>query len=189
MSAPKILVIPGSARTGSVNKKLAAFAAEKARSLGADVTLLDLNDYPAPVYHGDEEAESGLPGTMRALKAEIRAHDAMIVVTPEYNGHIPPLLINAFDWVSRAEGEDKANPFDGKLAAIMAASPGGLGGARVIGRLRAFLSDLGAMPIPGFASVPGAFQAFNADGALTNERSAAQVDSLVSKLVGWLTRD
>ncbi len=186
MSAPKILVIPGSARAGSVNRKLAAVAARTAETLGADTTLLDMNDFLAPVYHGDDEARSGLPDTMRALKAEIRAHDAMIVVTPEYNGNIPPLLVNAFDWVSRAEGEDKDNPFEGKLGAVMAASPGGLGGARVIGRMRTFLADLGVMTLPGFASVPGAFQAFDDTGALTNERSQAQIDKLVARLVDAL---
>lgn len=182
MPTPKILVIPGSARTGSVNKKLAAIAAEKARAAGADVTLIDLNDYPAPIYHGDDEAEHGVPDSMRRLKADIRTHDAMIIASPEYNGHVPPLLVNAFDWVSRAEGDDKANAFEGKIAAIMAASPGRLGGARVIPRLRAFLADLGVMSVPGFASLPGAFQAFDEDGALTNEHTSGQIDALISRL-------
>ncbi len=188
MSAPKILVIPGSARKASLNKKLAAIAAERARLAGAEVRLIDLNDYPAPIYHGDEEAEHGLPESMRRLKADIRAHDAMIIATPEYNGHVPPLLVNAFDWVSRAEGEDKSNAFEGKLAGIMAASPGRLGGARVLPRLRAFLADLGVMSVPGFASLPGAMTGFDEDGRLTDERVIAQIDTLVTKLMAQLTR-
>ncbi|MBR9826002.1 MAG: NAD(P)H-dependent oxidoreductase [Alphaproteobacteria bacterium] len=188
MSAPKILIIPGSARKDSLNKKLAAVAAERARDAGAEVTLIDLNDYPAPIYHGDDEAETGMPDTMRQLKAQIRAHDALMIATPEYNGHVPPLLVNAFDWVSRADGDDKSNAFAGKLGAILSASPGRLGGARVIPRMRAFLADLGVMSVPGFASLPGAMQAFDENGALTSEHTIGQIDKLVAHLMSWFSQ-
>lgn len=183
MSAAKILVIPGSARKDSFNRKLAAHAAETAGRLGAEPTLLDMNAFNAPLYHGDLEAEQGLPETMRTLRQLISTHDALIVASPEYNGHVPPLLVNAFDWVSRPDGEDKANVFTGKSAAVMAASPGRLGGARMIPRLRAFLTDLGVMCLPGQASVASAFQAFDESGQLTDERAAAQVETLVKRLI------
>lgn len=186
MSAPKILVLAGSARKDSVNKKLAANAAEIARDKGASVTHIDLADYEAPLYHGDDEAENGMPDSMKAMRALLADHDAMIVATPEYNGNIPPLLVNTFDWMSRPAGEDTSNPFAGKLAVVMAASPGGLGGVRVIPRLRAFLTDLGMMTVPGHASVPGAFQAFDADGRLTNDRSRGQIEGLVDSLITFL---
>ena len=188
MSAPKILVLAGSARKDSVNKKLAANAAEIARDKGASVTHIDLADYEAPLYHGDDEAENGMPDSMKAMRALLADHDAMIVATPEYNGNIPPLLVNTFDWMSRPAGEDTSNPFAGKLAVVMAASPGGLGGVRVIPRLRAFLTDLGMMTVPGHASVPGAFQAFDADGRLTNDRSRGQIEGLVDSLITFLDR-
>ncbi|WP_412545373.1 NADPH-dependent FMN reductase [Maricaulis sp. MIT060901] len=186
MSAPKILVLAGSARKDSVNKKLATNAADIARDRGAKVTHIDLADYEAPLYHGDDEAENGLPDSMKAMRKLLAEHDAMIVATPEYNGNIPPLLVNTFDWMSRPDGEDRSNPFAGKLAILMAASPGGLGGVRVIPRLRAFLTDLGMMPLPGHASVPGAFQAFDEDGRLTNDRSRGQIESLVDNLTKFL---
>lgn len=186
MSAPKILVLAGSARKDSVNKKLAANAAEVARDKGASVTHIDLADYEAPLYHGDDEAENGMPDSMKAMRKLLSEHDAMIVATPEYNGNIPPLLVNTFDWMSRPDGEDKSNPFASKLAIVMAASPGGLGGVRVIPRLRAFLTDLGMMPIPGHASVPGAYQAFDGDGRLTNDRSRGQIEGLVDTLIKFL---
>ncbi|MEC9249800.1 MAG: NAD(P)H-dependent oxidoreductase [Pseudomonadota bacterium] len=188
MSAPKILVLAGSARKDSVNKKLAANAAEIARDKGASVTHIDLADYEAPLYHGDNEAENGMPESMKAMRTLLADHDAMIVATPEYNGNIPPLLVNTFDWMSRPAGEDTSNPFAGKLAVVMAASPGGLGGVRVIPRLRAFLTDLGMMTVPGHASVPGAFQAFDADGRLTNDRSRGQIEGLVDSLITFLDR-
>jgi NAD(P)H-dependent FMN reductase len=188
MSAPKILVLAGSARKDSVNKKLAANAAEIARDKGASVTHIDLADYEAPLYHGDDEAENGMPESMKAMRTLLADHDAMIVATPEYNGNIPPLLVNTFDWMSRPAGEDTSNPFAGKLAVVMAASPGGLGGVRVIPRLRAFLTDLGMMTVPGHASVPGAFQAFDADGRLTNDRSRGQIEGLVDSLITFLDR-
>lgn len=188
MSAPKILVLAGSARKDSVNRKLAANAAEIARDKGASVTHIDLADYEAPLYHGDDEAENGMPESMKAMRTLLADHDAMIVATPEYNGNIPPLLVNTFDWMSRPAGEDTSNPFAGKLAVVMAASPGGLGGVRVIPRLRAFLTDLGMMTVPGHASVPGAFQAFDADGRLTNDRSRGQIEGLVDSLITFLDR-
>ena len=188
MSAHKILVLAGSARKDSVNKKLAANAAEIARDRGAEVTLFDLADYEAPLYHGDDEAENGMPGSMKAMRNLLAEHDAMIVATPEYNGNIPPLLVNTFDWMSRPDGDDKSNPFAGKLAIVMAASPGGLGGVRVIPRLRAFLTDLGMMPLPGHASVPGAFQAFDDAGRLINDRSRGQIEGLVDNLINFLGR-
>lgn len=188
MSAPRILVFAGSARKASVNKKLAAHAAGVARDRGADVTLIDLDDYPAPLYHGDDEAASGVPDRMRAFKTLIREHDAMLIATPEYNGHVPPLLVNAFDWVSRPDGDDKTNAFEGKIAGIMAASPGGLGGARVIPRLRMFLNDLGIMSVPAHASLPGAFQGFDEDGRLTAERTAGQIEKLVDRVLATIER-
>ena len=184
MSAKKVLVFAGSARKGSVNKKCAAVAAEKAKAPGADVTLIDLADFPAPVYDGDIEANDGLPKTMQDLKALIAGSDGLLIVTPEYNGCPPPLLINVFAWTSRPEGDNAScAAYAGKRVAIAAASPGGLGGVRVIPRLRDALAELTAVPIPGFATLPGAFQAFDDDGGLKDEKAGGMLDGLVARLV------
>lgn len=184
----KILVFAGSTRKESVNKKLAAVAADAARAAGAEVTLIDLADFSAPVYDGDLEAGEGIPKTMRDLKALIVSHDGMIIVTPEYNGCVPPVLVNSLDWASRPEGDEAGcAAFVGKKVAIAAASPGGLGGIRVIPRLRDFLSELGAVTVPGFVTLPGAFSAFDESGKLINETTAAMLDALVGRLLDSLT--
>lgn len=179
-----ILVFAGSSRAASVNKKLAAAAAKIATASGASVTLIDLADYPAAIYNGDDEASDGIPGPIRKLKQLMADSDGFIVVSPEYNGQIPPLLSNTFSWASRSEeGEGGMIAFNGKKAAIMAASPGKLGGVRVIPRLRDTLAELGVMVIPGFFTLPGAMQAFDDNGDLKDEASGQAVKAVVDKLI------
>lgn len=181
----KILVFAGSARSASVNKKFAAAAAALARQSGAEVTLIDLADYPAPVYDGDLEAEQGLPASMQSFKQLCMTHDAMIIVTPEYNGFVPPLLVNVLSWASRAEGDEAScDAFRGKPVAMAAASPGRLGGVRVIPRLRDCLAELSFVVIPGFATLPGAYKAFDDDGRL-DEQAEASLKALVERLVAF----
>lgn len=185
--ATKILVFAGSARKDSVNKKLAKSAADAVRSSGAEATFIDLADYPAPIYDGDFEAEHGLPQTVRDFKELIASHDGMLVVTPEYNGSLTPLLVNMFAWASRAEADgSKGGIMAGKRVALAAASPGALGGVRVIPRLRDFLAELGVMAVPGFVTLPKAFEAFDADGKLTSEHTAKQLEDLASRLISAL---
>ncbi len=180
----KILVFAGSARQGSVNKKLAAVLAEETRKRGAEVSLIDLAAYPAPLYNGDLEAAEGLPQSMRAFKGLVVSHDALLIVTPEYNGHVPPLLFNTLSWASRPEGDEAgAAAFRGKTTAIAAASPGRLGGVRVLPRLRDYLAELGAVTIPGFMTLPGAFQAFDDKGGLLDEAADAAAKDLARRLV------
>ena len=181
-SKPKIVVFAGSARSESFNKKLAATAASIAESKGLTVTLLDLADFDAPVYNGDIEAEAGLPESMRRLKTILTSHDGFLIATPEYNGHVPPLLSNCFSWVSRKENDEKSMiAFEGKTAGLMATSPGRLGGIRVLPRLRSTLADLGVMVVPGFVSVPSAMNAFDDEGVVSEDVSAS-ITALVERL-------
>lgn len=178
-----IVVFAGSTRKDSFNKKLAKAATAIAETKGVKVTYLDLADFEAPVYSGDIEADSGLPETMRKLKSILAASDAFLVATPEYNGHVPPVLVNCFSWASRKEGDEQGMiAFQGKFAGLMATSPGRLGGIRVLPRLRASLSDLGVMIVPGFVSVPSASSAFAEDGSV-DENTAASIASLVDRLM------
>ncbi|UUX49324.1 NAD(P)H-dependent oxidoreductase [Nisaea acidiphila] len=184
MSKAKILVFAGSAREASLNKKLASAGAAAVRRAGGDAALIDLNDYPAPIYHGDDEAEHGLPENILILKRMIAEHDGLMIATPEYNGFVPPLLVNTFSWVSRKS--DKGGPEDvlkSKHVAIMAASPGRLGGVRVIPRLRDCLCELGCVPVQGFVTVPAAGSAFSADGDLADDTAQKGLDSLAARLV------
>jgi len=103
MAALKILVIPGSLRTGSLNAKLAATLAHELSQAGADVTRISLADFPLPIYDGDLQAKSGVPKNAVNLKRMMASHHGVVLVTPEYNSSVPPLVKNTIDWVSRVQ--------------------------------------------------------------------------------------
>ena len=103
MSALKILVIPGSLRSGSLNAKLAAAAAHEFAQAGAEVTRISLSDFPLPIYDGDLQSKSGVPKHAVNLKRMMSAHHGVLIVTPEYNSSVPPLLKNTIDWVTRVQ--------------------------------------------------------------------------------------
>ncbi len=179
---PKILAFSGSTRRDSWNRKLIALAADASRAAGAQTTLIDLADYPLPLYNGDEEARDGLPDNALRLKALFKAHDALLIASPEYNSSIPPLLKNTLDWVSREwQGESGLLPYRNKLAAILAASPGQYGGMRMLPHLRQVLNTLGVLVLPGQFSLAHAEAAFDEEnGAL---KSPARLHDLVLELV------
>ncbi len=134
MSATKILAFAGSARKDSFNKKLVKIAAQGARTAGAEVTYLDFRNLPLPLYDEDLEEAEGLPENALKLKALMKAHQGFLMACPEYNSSITPLLKNAIDWASRPEsGEPPLACFKKKVAVLMSASPGGLGGFAGIG--------------------------------------------------------
>jgi NAD(P)H-dependent FMN reductase len=89
---PKILAFAGSTREGSLNKRLIRVAADAARAAGAEVTLIDLRDYPMPYYDGDVEVSQGLPRAAQALKEPVKAHDGLLISAPEYNGGMSGML-------------------------------------------------------------------------------------------------
>ena len=143
----KLLAISGSSRQGSVNKRLLDAAVNTARALGAEVSCLDLRTLALPLYDGDLEAANGLPEGCTALKKALVEHDALLIASPEYNGFFSPLLKNAIDWASRPQGS-QPSPFTGKLAGLLAASPGALGGIRGLPTVRQLLSNLGVLVAP-----------------------------------------
>jgi len=108
MAAPKILVIPGSLRTGSLNARLAAVAAHALAQAGAEVTNISLADFPLPIYDGDLQTKSGVPKNAVNLKRMIGAHHGVLIVTPEYNASVPPLVKNTIDWVTRVQDMHEA---------------------------------------------------------------------------------
>jgi NAD(P)H-dependent FMN reductase len=122
---PKILAFAGSTRIESFNKKLVKIAVEAARAAGAQVTYVDLRDIPMPLYDGDLETSQGLPENAKKFKAMVAGHDGLLISAPEYNSSITGVLKNTIDWASRPPD----NPFSGKAASLMSASPGALGGA------------------------------------------------------------
>jgi len=163
--APRILALAGSLRAGSFNRRLLAVAADGARAAGADVTGVDLRDFPLPVYDADLETASGLPAAALALKERFRVAEGLLVASPEYNSAISGTLKNVFDWVSRpAPGEKPLACFKGKVAALCAASPGALGGIRGLASVRLILGNLGVVLLPDQVALPKAAEAFDDDG-------------------------
>jgi chromate reductase len=179
---PKILAFSGSIRRDSWNRKLIKTAVDAARAAGGEVTLIDLTDYPLPLYNGDLEDKDGLPDNVLRLKALFKEHDAFLIASPEYNSSIPPLLKNTIDWVSREwQGESGLVPYQNKVAAILAASPGTLGGMRMLPHLRQILNTLGVLVLPGQFSLPHADQAFDPESGVL--KSPARLHALVLELV------
>ncbi len=188
-AAPRVLVFAGSARRESVNRRLARVAADRLTAAGAAVTLLELAEYPLPLYDGDLEATSGLPENALKLKTLLIAHDAFVIVSPEYNSSIPPLLKNTIDWVSRPLPEQSGYvPFSGKAAALISASPGFLGGMRGLRHLREVLTELRMIVLPGQVSLAAADKAFDDGGKLTDAASQRRLDGLVGDLVSMMER-
>ena len=180
----KVLVFAGSARRDSLNKKLARLAATAAERAGANVTYIDLNDYPMPIYHGDEEAATGIPENGKKLKALFKSHQALIIASPENNSSVSSLLKNTIDWLSRADGSESGMlPFKDKTALLLAASPGPFGGVRGLGHLRDIISRLGVLTWPDMMTVGNADTAFTETGAFVDGKQQARLEKLVAGMV------
>ncbi|MXZ74225.1 MAG: NAD(P)H-dependent oxidoreductase [Gemmatimonadetes bacterium] len=186
---PRILAFAGSARTGSFNRKLVGIAARGAEEAGAEVDLVDLRDFPMPLYDGDLEERDGLPENAVRFKALMMASQGLLIAAPEYNSSITPLLKNTIDWASRpAPGEERLAVFQNKTAALMSASPGSLGGLRGLVHVRSILSNIHVMVLPDQVALPGAHGAFTDDGRLKDERRQAAVEGLGRNLAETLGR-
>ncbi len=184
MNKPKILAFAGSHRKESLNKKLAFAAAEMARDAGAEVTFVDLKDYPMPLYDGDYEDENGVPDTTKQLFDLMLAHDGLLIACPEYNSSITPLLKNTIDWLSRLRHDGKPlAAFAGKTAALLSASPGALGGLRGLVHVRSILGNIQVHVIPQQNALGNANDAFADDGSISDTSAKARVESVVTTLV------
>jgi chromate reductase len=186
MAAPKILVFPGSLRTGSHNVRLAALVVKELALAEADVTRISLADYPLPLYDGDLEAKPGPPHHAVQLKKMFAAHHGVFIVTPEYNASVPPLVKNTIDWISRVRerGEPPLAVFKRRAFALGAASPGGFGGMRSLLALRQVLEiGCGALVIPEQITVARAEAAFDDMDNLRDEQSAATLKATVRALI------
>ncbi len=185
-----VLAFAGSSREESFNKKLVRIAAAGARDAGARVTEIDLADYPMPLFNQDLEAQDGMPDPARAFKRLLIEHDGFLIASPEYNGAFSPLLKNALDWASRVESESEPPyaAYKGKAAALLAASPGGLGGIRGLVHLRMLLANLQVLVLPAQQTLPGAFKAFDEQGGLVDESKQQAVFGLGAELVRTLER-
>ena len=182
MSPTRILAFAGSARRASWNMQLARVAARGAEAAGAEVTFLDLADYPMPLYDGDLEEREGIPEPAKRFKQQLKDHAGWILACPEYNSSITPLLKNAIDWASRAEeGEAPLACYRGKVVALLATSPGALGGLRGLVTVRSILSNIGVLVLPDQLAVPRAHEVFK-DGAIADDTWRERVEGIARGL-------
>ena len=189
MSQTRILAFAGSARRDSYNKKLIRIAARGAEAAGAEVTLLDLADFPLPMYDGDLEEADGIPENALALKELFLAHQGLLLACPEYNSSITPLLKNTLDWVSRpAPGEGPLAAYQGKVCSLMSASPGALGGLRGLVHVRMILGNIGVVVLPKQIAISQANAAFAQDGSLVDAKQQETVESLGKKVAEMLAK-
>jgi NAD(P)H-dependent FMN reductase len=155
----KLLVFAASLRADSLNRKLAALAARVATEQGASVDLASMHDFDVPFYDGDLEATAGIPPGAAALRDRLVASDALVIASPEYNASMPGLLKNLIDWTSRF----RPQPFDGRHALLMSASPSLVGGNRGLWSLRVPFEHLGTRVFPDMFSLSMAHKALAND--------------------------
>ena len=186
MPAPRILVVPGSARPGSDNARLAALAAKELTFADAEVTRISLADYPMPLYDTAVEAVGGPPPNALKLKRMIAAHHAVFLTTPELNATVPPRLVNAIGWVSRVR--ERSDPpggvLHGRVFALGSATPDSFGGVRALMVLRQMLEiGCGALVLPEQIAVPSSDRAFDEMDGLIDDDSADLLRAIARRLV------
>ncbi len=188
MSGPKILVIPGSLRSGSHNVRLAALATKELVLAGADVTRISLADYPLPIFDADLAREEGPPSQAVNLKRLVCAHRGVFIASPEYNASITPLIKNAIDWISivREGDEPQLAAYQDRVFALGGASPGRSGAMQSLIALRQVLAvGCRALVIPEQITIPNAATAFDEMDQLTDAKAAAQLKTVVRRLVDY----
>jgi chromate reductase len=186
--APRLLVIAGSARQGSLNRQLADLAGAKARALGAETTDVDLRALELPVYDDDWAAAHGKPAGALKLRELFAQADGLLLVSPEYNALPTPLFINAFDWLSTVQAQDGlpggTGATAGKPAGLLAASPGGLGGIRALPIVRTFLStNFARLVVPEQLALPMAHEQLGGE-----QLKKPELDAVLDKVVASVVR-
>lgn len=186
---PKILAFAGSTRDDSFNKKLVKIAAAGASESDADVTVIDLRDFPMPLYDEDLERQEGLPSNVLKLKDLMLTHQGFLISSPEYNSSISGVLKNMIDWTSRPrDSEPPSSCYQDKIAGLMSASPGALGGLRGLVHVRAILENMGMIVLPNQVAVSKAHEAFDEQGNLNDQKQEQKVKEIGSKLVQMISK-
>lgn len=182
----RLLAFSGSLRQDSYNQRLLHVACQAARQLGAEVTEVSLREYDLPLFSEDLEQQA-TPAQVTTFKQQVAAADGLLIACPEYNGSFTAALKNAIDWLSRPDTDPALKGvLSGKWVALMAASPGGLGGLRGLNHVRDVLFNLGALVLPKPVALGQAHQAFSESGTLQQPDQQARLDAAVSALVQQL---
>ncbi len=186
----KILAFAGSLRKDSYSKRVVQTAIRGAEKAGADVTFVDLRDYPMPIYNPDDHEKEGFDENALRFQKLLTEHDGLLIASPEYNGSLPAALKNAIDWASRQSDRYKGSDvFQGKLAAIITASPGSFGGIRSLAHLRGVLMSVGVNVLSSEIAVSFVGNKFNGDGEkMTDEKMKELLEQLGVSLVDMLKK-
>jgi NAD(P)H-dependent FMN reductase len=190
MNKPRILAFAGSLRKHSFSKRVVKTALKGAEKAGAEVTYVDLRDYPMPLYNPDDHEELGFDHNALRLQQLMAQHDGFLIASPEYNGSLSAVLKNTIDWTSRKNDKyELGQVFAGKVAAIMTSSPGSLGGVRSLAHLRGVLTSLRLIVLPAEIAVPYAGNKFEGDQEeMIDERIKGNLERLGAALVETLKR-
>jgi NAD(P)H-dependent FMN reductase len=185
----RIIAFAGSTRTNSYNKKILKTAVFGARDAGAEVTVIDLQDYSLPLYDGDLEEKFGIPENAKKLKELFNLHHGLLMALPEYNSSMSGVFKNTIDWVSRSDqNEMPLESLKGKIAALLSASPGSLGGIRGLEHARAMLQNLNVIVLPDQVCVSRAHEAFLEDGNFKDDQIKKSIEKLGVNLVALTLR-
>ncbi len=172
---PVIGFICGSLRDGSINKRLEKALTKRFKRAGLKTTSINLATYDLPLYHGDLET----PAAVKKLIRKIKSCDGVVIVSPEYNGGLPPLLKNAIDWTSTLGKSHFETPYWG----ISACTPGPMSGIMCMRQINYILMRLGAHVSPIQVGVGNAQVAFDSKGELIAQPSATFADNLINDML------
>ncbi len=173
--SPTIGFISGSLREGSINKQLENAFIKRFERAGATCATINLGEYDLPLFHGDLDAPTGLA----ALIKDMNGCDGLVVISPEYNGGLPPVLKNAIDWISTAD----TTPFRERYWGISSCTPGPMSGIMCMRQINYILMRLGAHVSPFQVGVGNAADAFDADGELVAGCPATLPDKMVADML------
>lgn len=187
---PKILAFAGSLREHALSKRILKVAVEGSRRAGGDVTVIDLADFPMPIYNADDHARNGFDANALKFQDLLGEHDGLLLSSPEYNGSFPGGLKNAIDWASRKSDKYELNQvFKNKWGALITSSPGSFGGLRCMAHLRLVLSIMGVFVLPTEIAVTFASQKFDGDSEeMTDEKTKKTLETLGASLVDMIKK-
>ena len=181
MASISVLGICGSLRAKSINRNGLLAAAE----LMPEGMQLTIADYGAVPLFNQDVQDQGIPAAVTAFAAQVRAADALLIASPEYNFSVSGVLKNAIDWLSRVPDQ----PFKDKPVALMSVTPGPLGGGRHQYELRKIVGCLEALVMPKPEVFIGmAATRFDANGALTDAATRKMVSDQMAAFQRWIAR-
>ncbi|PYP76921.1 MAG: NADPH-dependent FMN reductase [Gemmatimonadetes bacterium] len=160
-----VLIFGAALRQGSLNDRLAGLAQRTVEGRGASVDRGTMAEFDCPSYDGDVESLGTIPEPAKEFCRRLKAADALMIASPEYNASMPGVLKNLIDWTSRV----RPQPFNGKQCFLLSASPSMAGGNRGLWSLRIPLEHLGARVYPDMFSLAQAHEAFGEDERLAND--------------------